>query len=298
MIIHDIEHPNNSFIHTGDFISVDDILLIDENFKIYRNNEEVEVDLDLEWPIARIISEDTFLLVDSRSVRDNKDNAWIIKNDGSITKSFFLDAVVDIQIVNSRIIGAYSKCSLNMTRFTTSVYVNISEEKVKEMQEMKYLCEEGVAIFDLEGNCLYKYMSDVKDEDYIFFMEIESILRKDNEIVYLLAHAASFLILELNLTTFLIRKVTEFNIEEYFPRSIALKDDSLYFLATKYQEIEEGNLQNMRSHMFKLNKDQSIQKVGTSIFSGRSQGKNDGSFFIPSHYGAKDQKQYSCHVKI
>ncbi len=74
--INQIKHPSNSFILKGDFVSTDDILLIDENFRIFRNNKEIKIDFKLEWPIARIVSDELFLLVDGESY-------------GTIVRSFF-----------------------------------------------------------------------------------------------------------------------------------------------------------------------------------------------------------------
>ncbi len=71
--------------------------------------------------------------------------------------------MINIHIVNSKIIALYSKCSLNISRF-----VIYSSQKDEEMK-MKYLRGECFAVFDLSGICLYKYMSDVKDENFISY---------------------------------------------------------------------------------------------------------------------------------
>lgn len=291
MIIHKIIHPFSTHICDGDILSENNFLLIDEKNNIYRNGIKINIKMDLEFPIIRIISDDHFILVDGDSNK-KKDNAWIIHNNGTIENAFYIGNAFNIILTESNIIAAYSECSLNTERIFKHT-ANPSEKDVSS---------EGLAVFDLQGSCLFKYMSDAKEENIIPFISIYSFLRKDEDNIYLLAYlfTRDIAILEFNLNSYSIKHIL--NIPEAFdcnlPRAMTKKNDDWYFLTTNpnHTEIEQGNLNSLKSYLFKLDKMLFVEKIGECCFSNKMHGNDDGSFSVP--LSIKNQYQNSCFIKI
>lgn len=292
MKIHEIKYSSDSPILNGDILNEVDYLLIDDQKRIYRNEKEINLSIDLEWPICRIISEDTFLLIDG-DTQNVKDNAWIIHNDGRIKSSFFIGNPTNIVLTKSKIIASYSKCSLNTSRIFTTIYG-------KSETDEKNINSEGLAVFDFQGNCLFKYISDAKDEDLIPFMEIDSFLKIDEETIYLLAQLfeGSTSILEFNLKEYSLKNklnLSQISNDKYFLRAMSVKNNKWYFLATINDEIQKEDFNNLKSYLLKLNEDFSIELLNECCYSNKMQGNCDGSFSVPSSILIN---QKSCYIKL
>lgn len=295
MIIHEIMHPSDSFIFNGDIISESDYLLIDEQKRIFRNHKKINLSIDVKWPIGKIISDDSFILIDGDTV-NIKDNAWIIHNNGTIKSSFFIGNATDIILTKSNIVASYSKCELNTNR----IFARLDS---KNEPNKKKISSEGLAVFDFQGNCLFKFMSDAKDEDFIPFMEIDSFLKIDEEKIYLIAQLfeGNVSVLEFNLKNYSMKKIlnlSEILGEKYLLGAMSLKNNNWYFLGTKDYEIygtQKGDLNNLKSYLLKLNDDLSVELLGECCFSCRMQGNSDGSFSVPSSFITN---QKSCYIKL
>jgi hypothetical protein len=301
MTINEIKHPFNSRIHDGDIISKTNFLLIDDENRIYRNGKKINIKLKLEWPIVRIISDDFFILIDSDSSMQ-KDNAWIINNNGTIERSFYIGNATDVILTKTHIVASYSKCSLDTSRIFTISYKNPDYETcLEKLSSKKALSREGLAVFDFRGNCLFKYMTDASDEDFIPFMEVCSFLKKDEDTIYLLPYLFNdgLAILEFSLKNYSLKNVLnleEIVAENYFPRAMTKKHGNWYFLMTNYEEMEKGDINNLKSHLFKMKSSQRLEKLGECCFSVKMHGNYDGSFSVP--LGVKDNNQNSCYLKI
>jgi len=294
MIIHEIPHPFSQFMRDGDILSPNNFLLIDEKNTIYRNGVKINIQLDIKYPIVRIISDDYFLLIDGDNDKV-KNNAWIIHTNGTIENSFYIGQATNVILTKSNLIVAYSESSLDTDRMFRNNH--ISKERYK-----KDVSSEGLAVFDFQGNCLFKYMTDAKDPEFIPFIEICSFLKKDEDNIYLLARlfTRGIAILEFNSKNYTMKNIL--NIPEIFdydlPKAMTKKNDDWYFLATNpnYIEIEEGNFNSLKSYLFKLDKMLLIEKIGECCFSNKMHGNNDGSFSVP--LSIKNDDQNSCFIKI
>lgn len=288
MKIHKINNPFTSAVHHGDIISSDDYLLIDQEKRIFRRGNEIELNLKLEWPIARIISDDSFLLVDGDSLNE-RHNAWIVENTGVIKNSFFIGKVLDILLTKTKIIASYSKCSLNTDRYFISSH--------KEIQQNKSISTEGLAVFNFKGQCLFRYMSDATEQNFIPFIEVESLLKGNNEKVYLLAHLFDHntSMLEFNLKDYSIRNIlniTPLIDKNHTPIAMSLKGKSWYFIMKNYKDFNHQNINRIKSYILKLNHNSSFTLLGEAPYSHRICGKNNGSFSIPSWLNVTDKESY------
>jgi hypothetical protein len=290
MQIFDIKHPFDTFIDSGDIKSEKDFLLIDDQNNIYRNNQKIDVPLLLLSPIARIISEKYFLLVDSDKEHEN---AWIINNSGTILHSFYVGNARNIVLTKSNIIIAYSKCELNTDR--------IFRELIKSEQQI--ISSECFAVFDFEGNCLFTYMTDAKDDNFIAFHEVTSFLKKDDETIYLLVYLFDgyLVVLEFNLKNYAIKEVLSleaFSESVYSLRAMTKKNNDWYFLATNYEQLKKRDPSIFMSYILKLTENESLECIGECCYSAGALGNCDGSFSVPFGLILKDINQTSCYVKI
>ena len=301
MTVNEIKYPFNSLILDGDILSETDFLLIDNENRVFRNGKEINIELKLECPIARIISDDFFILLDGDGL-NQKDNAWIIDNNGVIVNSFYVGDATDMILTNTHVVISYSKCSLDTSRIFKTTYRSKDDAAFFEKRSSKKaISSEGLAVFDFKGNCLFKYMSDARDEDFIPFMEIRSFLKKDEDTMYLLSDLFNdgLAVLEFSLKNYALKKII--NLEKlvgknYWPRAMTKKYGKWYFLMTDWEEMEKGDILNLKTHLFKMENIQTLEKLGECCYSVKMHGNYGGSFSVP--LGIKDKNQNSCYLKI
>jgi hypothetical protein len=299
MQIFDIKHPFDTFIDSGDIKSEKNFLLIDDQNNIYRNNQKIDVPLLLLSPIARIISDKYFLLVDSER---EYENAWIINNSGIILHSFYVGNARNIVLTKSNIIIAYSKCDLDINIRYPYEYINPEYKEILAV-EQKAISSECFAVFDFEGNCLFAYMTDAKDDNFVELQEVTSFLKKDDETIYLLVYLFDgyLVVLELNLKNYAIKEVLSleaFSESVYSLRAMTKKNNDWYFLATNYEQLKKRDPSIFMSYILKLTENESLECIGECCYSAGALGNCDGSFSVPFGLILKDINQTSCYVKI
>lgn len=92
-----------------------DLDLSDDNFFIaYTDNKEIitsdkkiSIEIEIKYPIVRLIDKEKFLLIDSRT-DSNKQNAFIYDFNGRLLKTFLAgDGIQDVLIQNNKIVITY-----------------------------------------------------------------------------------------------------------------------------------------------------------------------------------------------
>jgi hypothetical protein len=134
----------------------------DDNQRLIWNNKEVFLPERLRFPSVRIIDENTALVVIARTPQRNK-NGWLIDSSGEVKSNFFAgDAIQDIVVTKDFIVMTYFDESFGSS--------GIEGERL--------------AIFDLEGNYLYGYMSEFSSEAVDVFDCYAATLVEDNQIIF------------------------------------------------------------------------------------------------------------------
>ncbi|BDD03887.1 hypothetical protein [Aureibacter tunicatorum] len=302
MTINEIKQSFNTAILDGDIISKTNFLFIDDENIVNRNGKKINLGLKLEWPIIRIISNDYFILVDRDSSSNKKINAWIINTNGTIESSFYIGNALDLIVTQNGIVTSYSKCSLDTSRIFSTTYRSPNYvSDIEEASSKKFIHSEGLAVFDFKGNCLFKYMSDSRGKNFIPFKEIYSFLKKDENTIYLLADLfeGGFTILEFSLNNYNVKKkqnLKEIIPKNHLPRAMTKIDNTWYFLMINFEEMEKGDLDNLKTYLFKMKNTQILDKVGECCFSVKMHGNLGGSFSIL--LGIHDIKRSPCYLKI
>ena len=290
MIIHEINQSCNSYFYSGDITSKKDFLLIDDLKRITTNGKEIKPKIDLEHPIIRSISKDYFIIVDGEP-NDRSENAWIIDFEGKIKKSFFLGNATDFALTRSKIIVSYSKCELDTSRIFR--YDSSSLENQGNLP----ISSEGLAVFDFDGNCLFKYMSDARKEDFIEFQEVYSFFVDEKNRVYLLSYLfdGGFSILEFELDNYSMKRLIDLNgilDEKYLPKAMTKKNEDWYILVNNYEDILNANF---KSQIMKYH-NKSVEKIGECCFSVKMKGNKDGTFSVP--ISQKNNFENSCFIEL
>jgi len=186
----------------------------------------VSIDIDFEWPLVRLINSERFLIVEGGG-REHPLNhtAWVIKSSGKIEQELNLGYPSNICLTNDKIIATYSKSYLSTNR----IFAKEEWEKSKVKEETKPISSEGLCVFDFEGNCLFRYMTDAKQNNFIPIMEIASLSSINDDEVYLLADTFEdrYTILQFNLINYSIRKVMVIEhliSPNFYPRAITQKN--------------------------------------------------------------------------
>ena len=298
MKVRRVKHPTKSIIQDFDYLN-NISLFIDTDNNVFFNYILVNIEIDFEWPLVRILDSRRFIIVEGGS-RTHYSNytAWIFNSSGKIKQELNIGYPIDICITKGRIITTYSECSLGTDRiFATEKWKN---DKANNYQQP--LSSEGLCVFDLNGNCIYRYMSDAKSEDFIFICQINSIYVDSKNEVYLLAMLMSdgFTILKLNQLDF--KLTIELNIEnlirpEYYPRAITKRNENWYTISTNEYELEEirnskMNIEEARSYISQIDDNSQVKELGDCCFSFRPRGISNGVYIVPYRQGNKNESQY------
>jgi hypothetical protein len=129
----------------GDLLDVD--VTRDGNFVAIAGDElhrvllfsEAAVDLPefVRFPLVRAVNEHSAVVVDTRTQKYRKANAWIIERSGSIAASFFAgDGIADVLVSDSHLVVTY---------FDEGVFSGVRPS------------EQGLVAFDLAGNLIFEY---------------------------------------------------------------------------------------------------------------------------------------------
>lgn len=263
-----VEFPINciQYFKNGDAQSSQDYVLITDDNKIYRNERLIQINgnYSLGYPKVSIISDELFLLVENEYY-ENKDfdgnNAWLINRSGEIVHSFFVGSPHRMIFAGSKIVMSYDEAQLDTgASFGTN----------------------GLAVFDLNGSCLFEYYRDTKRTDWIPMMENYAFLKKDDKTVYFMpicGGAGDFPIVELNLVDF-TTKVLFYLVEKgdrylkQLPHAFSKKEDKWYFLSRHVEDFTH-------SVIFELNEDKQLVEIGKCAYSVFPKGLPNGKFFIP-----------------
>lgn len=116
----------------------------------------------LKFPQVRTINEKMTLVINSRTDKDVK-NGWIIDSEGEIKSIFYAgDAIMDVVVTKDFTVVTYFDESFGSSGIESG----------------------RLAIFDLEGNLLYGYMSEFSSEA-VFVMDCyAAALVKDNKVIF------------------------------------------------------------------------------------------------------------------
>ncbi len=264
----------NLCIADGDFLSPDDYILITDQGKIYRNTKEILHSIKFSehlFPRIRIITENRFIVTDGELLT-GEDNAWIFDESGKIEKSFYIGSALKMLVTKTRIIVSYSDAQLDSNwKHATNALV----------------------IFDYEGNSLFEYYRDMKEEDRVAILENYALLKKDENTIYFMpicfSSTHSFPIVELSLIDY-SQKVLFYLIDEdrkekfipekfYNPSAFTKKGDKWYFLSRDTGDPEHKNL---RSVIFEMDSNRHIREIGECAFSVRMRGLPNGKFSVPA----------------
>jgi hypothetical protein len=113
-----------------------DFVAITKDHQILTPTFQTSIKLNITYPLIRRLDKTQTLLVDCRT-KKNKPNAWIIDENGIIQTTFMAgDGVEDVVVLNNKIIISY---------FDEGVFSGIGSS------------DQGVVVFDFEGNILFGY---------------------------------------------------------------------------------------------------------------------------------------------
>ena len=150
-----------------------------DNRKVITNDHSLSIDLEVRFPIIRRLNDDTFLIVDCRA--RNSANGHIYNFVGQKTKSFVVgDGVEDVVVHHRKIIATY---------FDEGVF------------GAKGPNNDGVAVFDFEGNQVFGYNSSAIGE---FIVDCYCIGKYENNSVLFYPYS-EFKLYKLNLETLQIK---------------------------------------------------------------------------------------------
>ena len=263
----------DKYFLNGDFISQENYVLINDRKQIFRNGELLEIkgNYTFVFPKVRIISDNQFLLVDSEKPYEanNKDpNAWVINNNGKIEYALFLGSVNQMILTKKHIIASYSDSQLDT--------------------HWKY-GQNGLVVFDFEGNSLFEYYRDEGKSKCLNFIENYAFLEKDKDTIYYMPYE-KFPIVEFSLIDFsskvLFNLPDEKSIEmNHFwnPKAFSKKGENWYFITP--------DIENNFSRIFKMNLKMEIEEIGTCCFSHFPKGLKEGCFFVPFSGGKGLQRK-------
>lgn len=193
--------------------------------------------------------------------------------------------------MDDKIIASYSECSLDTSR------IFHSDERQARIESFD---SNGLVVFDFEGNSLFEYMNDAKEDDFIPFMENYSFLKCNEDTVYLLAYLfdGRFSILAFNVKDYSTKKVLNLServANKYLPMAMTRKDNTWYILMNDMERLE-NDFTNASSEIFEMTNDSQLKKIGECCFSNRMRGNFNGSFSVPISF--KNTYQNSCYIEL
>lgn len=248
---------------SGDLVSNSEYILIDSNKNIIINGKTTctDIPVELSMPQVSIIDKKTFLIseYDTNPSNTKSKNAWIINEEGHIIHNFNIGLAYKIVSTDHFIIASYCPADF---------YTGVSPEFEAG----------GLAVFDLEGNCLFHLDPILQRE--IHFHEIKAMTNHEDGSVHLLTFPNND-ILKLNLNDFELSievklEVNETNVEPEFwnPNAISKYNNEWYFLTP--------HAESACSFIYKRGADNKITRIGKCKYSPFPKGLKNGAFFVPS----------------
>lgn len=273
MKITELPHDCDTFFLNGDFVTIENYVLINDRKEIFRNGKLLKIngDCSFDYPKVKIISSNQFILVDSEkpiSSTDQRPNAWIVNNQGEIEQSFYLGCVHRMITTENYIICSYSDSVLGT--------------------EWKY-GQNGLVVFDYNGSSQFEYYRDEEKNKRINFMENYAFLKKDEDTIYYMPYM-DFPIVEFSLVDFSSKVLFRLpNLEKlkndsfWNPKAFSKKGNDWFFITP--------DIENSNSRIFKMNTQNKIEEIGKCCLSFFPKGLQDGSFFIPFSGGLGNQRR-------
>ncbi|SEC00301.1 hypothetical protein SAMN04489761_2221 [Tenacibaculum sp. MAR_2009_124] len=226
IIIHD------SKILGVDYNSNGDVIYIDEEAKVFRNNKKIKIKglNQITTPVIKITSEERFLLID-KDGGSGMDNCWIINNRGTIESSFFIDCILEIVVTNEYVIASYGD----------SMFDNGSE-----------FGDAQIVVFDYNGKVVFKYNSQ-ENKSIVNFLENKAFVKQDENTILFMAYydkelGEGFSVIQLNLIDFSSQRLffidnKEIEGKEIYFTGFTLKNREWYFFdqnTDSWDSKEEG----------------------------------------------------------
>lgn len=119
-----------------DVLTDDSYIAITDKGNVVSHFDRIEIHQSFEFPVIRQLNDNSFLIADSRT-NEHVDNCFIYDLKGNVLRQFFAgDGIEDIEVLRDKIIITY---------FDEGVYGTDGPNN------------EGLVIFDFDGNILYKY---------------------------------------------------------------------------------------------------------------------------------------------
>ena len=263
MKITNFSYNCDKFFLNGDFVSMDNYVIINDRKEIFRNGAllKVKVDCTFDFPKVKILSSNQFILIDINkpiNAIDQRHNAWIINNQGTIEQSFYLGDVNRIIATKKNII-----CSYSGSEFDTN---------------WKY-GQHGLVVFDYNGQSKFEYYRDEPKSKWLIFIENYAFLEKDENAIYYMPYPG-FPIVEFHLADFSSKIVCQLPDESelksnffWNPKAFSKKGTDWFFITP--------DRENDNSRIFKMDAQKRIIQIGTCCFSNFPKGLKGGRFFIP-----------------
>jgi len=271
MKITEISHDCDKFFLNGDFVSMNNYVVINDRNEIIRNGKILEKkgDYSIGHPKLSIISSNLFILVDGDMPSDTGPNAWVINNKGLIENSFFLGGVNRMITTKNHII-----CSYSGSAFDT---------------DLKY-GQNGLVVFDFNGKSLFEYYRDEEKSKWInFFKENYAFLKKNEDLIYYLPYE-NYSIVAFSLVDFSSKVLFQLPDEKVLnndsfwnPHAFSKKGNDWFFITP--------DRENSNSRIFKMDAQKRIEQIGTCCFSFFPKGLKDGRFFVPFSGGFGHQRK-------
>lgn len=257
----------------GDFVSMENYLLINSNQQVIRNGGFLKVkgEISLQYPRVKIISSEKFILVEGEGIsnhKENKPNAWIISNDGTIEHSFFIGAINKLITTNRFIIASYHDSAMGLGQ----EYAN-----------------NQIVVFDHSGLKLFGYRENDDEKKKVAFQQNYAFFKENEKCIYFLPYPG-FSIVKFNLLDFTSQTIFELPKDQsaipnafWNPVAFSKRGENWYFLTSDSESLV--------SRLFRVDSNMLIEEMGDFHFSTNPKGLKDGRFFIPFELGNTVKKR-------
>jgi hypothetical protein len=159
-----------------DFKSENEFLGITKTNEIVTPFSNFEIDINIKYPIIRILDEELFLLIDIRTEK-NKENCLVFNHKGDLKNKFYIgDGIEDVTVIKNKIIASY---------FDEGVFGAEGPNN------------NGLSIFDLKGKLLFGYND---KHGQLEIVDCYCICKFDSQKILFLGYT-EFNLIELNIIT-------------------------------------------------------------------------------------------------
>lgn len=255
MKVKSIELNTNEIITDGDFISIDNYIIIDASGLIIWNGEKIELPFkhSLDFPRIKLLANGKFIFIDGAR-NENVKNAWIINQNLEVEKSLILGTVQNIIFSEN-----YLLCSYSHT-------------------DTSNLGNTGLTVFNQDSKQLFSYYKNDYKEKELQWFEVYSFLKEEDQKIFYMIYP-TFSIVEFD-KEFKSKIICEIPNEEIIkrddfwnPKAFTRKGDDWYFITP--------DRKNKISRIFKMHVNKKIECIGTCGFSFTPKGLENGRFFVP-----------------